>query len=80
MPPKIKRNRLEMKRILRYTIHSIQEKRATLRQERKTILIAADGSGNFTTLTAAVRAFGTVKRAGNPAKAAGKFDCAACNV
>lgn len=28
-------------------------------QERKTILIAADGSGDFTTLTAA-RAFGTV--------------------
>ena len=60
MPPKIKRNRLEMKRILRYTIHSIQEKRATLRQERKTILIAADGSGDFATLTAAARAFGTV--------------------
>ena len=29
-------------------------------QERKTILIAADGRGNFTTLTAAARAFGTV--------------------
>lgn len=29
-------------------------------QERKTILIAADGSGDFTTLTAAARAFGTV--------------------
>ena len=29
-------------------------------QERKTILIAADGSGDFTTLTAAVRAFVTV--------------------
>lgn len=29
-------------------------------QERKTILIAAGGSGNFATLTAAARAFGTV--------------------
>lgn len=29
-------------------------------QERKSILVVADGSGDFTTLTAAVRAFGTV--------------------
>ena len=29
-------------------------------QERKTILIAAGGSGNFTTLTAAARAFSIV--------------------
>ena len=48
-------------------------------QERKTILIAADGSGDFATLTAAAR-LRHRKRAGNPAKAAGKFDCAACNV
>lgn len=48
-------------------------------QERKTILIAADGSGNFTTLTAAAR-LRHRKRAGNPAKAAGEFDCAVCNV
>ena len=49
-------------------------------QERKTIVIAADGSGDFATLTAAVRAFGTVNDAGSPAKAAREFDCAACNV
>lgn len=48
-------------------------------QERKNILIAADGSGDFTTLTAAAR-LRHRKRAGNPAKAAGEFDCAACNV
>ncbi len=32
-------------------------------QERKTIVIAADGSGDFATLTAAVQAFGTVNDA-----------------
>ena len=49
-------------------------------QERKTILIAADGSGDFATLTAAAARLQHRKRAGNPAKAAGEFDCAACNV